>query len=374
MKIGDKVRFLSETGGGVVAGFQGKNIVLVEDEDGFQIPTAITDVVVVTTDDYNIAKVHTEGTSKRSFSKQPEEDKEVEPADLPITFRKMAYERKGGDVLSLYLAFVPMDIKAITNTRFETYLVNDSNYYFQYALFKSENSSWNLWNLGELEPNTSVFVDEFGHEDLNGMEHVAIQAFAYKRDKGFTLKPTVNVQLRIDTKKFFKLHAFMENDFFETPSLLHNIVVRDEQAKPLVVDAKQLKQEMYAMPSVRQDSETSSDSYVRRYDDAHSRGKAPQRPGHNDVVVIDLHAHELLDTTSGMSAAEILNYQLGVFRKKLQEYANKKGQKLVFIHGKGEGVLRQAIIHELNYKYKQYPHQDASFREYGYGATQVTIK
>ena len=47
MKIGDKVRFLSEVGGGVVAGFQGKNIVLVEDEDGFQIPTSINDVVVV---------------------------------------------------------------------------------------------------------------------------------------------------------------------------------------------------------------------------------------------------------------------------------------------------------------------------------------
>ena len=28
MKIGDKVRFLSEVGGGVVTGFQGKNFVL----------------------------------------------------------------------------------------------------------------------------------------------------------------------------------------------------------------------------------------------------------------------------------------------------------------------------------------------------------
>ena len=33
MKIGDKVSFLSEIGGGRVAGFQGKDIVLVEDED-----------------------------------------------------------------------------------------------------------------------------------------------------------------------------------------------------------------------------------------------------------------------------------------------------------------------------------------------------
>ena len=46
MKIGDKVSFLSESGGGIIAGFQGKNIVLVEDEDGFQIPTPINEVAV----------------------------------------------------------------------------------------------------------------------------------------------------------------------------------------------------------------------------------------------------------------------------------------------------------------------------------------
>ena len=47
MKIGDKVRFLSEVGGGRVSGFQGKNIVLVEDEDGFEIPMQVRDVVVI---------------------------------------------------------------------------------------------------------------------------------------------------------------------------------------------------------------------------------------------------------------------------------------------------------------------------------------
>lgn len=43
----------------------------------------------------------------------------------------------------------------------------------------------------------------------------------------------------------------------------------------------------------------------------------------------------LLDTTAGMSNSEILNYQLDVFRKTLEECKNKKGQKIVFIHGKG---------------------------------------
>ena len=52
MKIGDQVRFLNEIGGGRVAGFQGKNIVLVEDEDGFQVPMLTTEVVVVGDEDY----------------------------------------------------------------------------------------------------------------------------------------------------------------------------------------------------------------------------------------------------------------------------------------------------------------------------------
>ena len=58
MKIGDKVSFLSEIGGGRVAGFQGKDIVLVEDEDGFQIPMPVSEVVVTSAgDDYSISKV-----------------------------------------------------------------------------------------------------------------------------------------------------------------------------------------------------------------------------------------------------------------------------------------------------------------------------
>lgn len=75
-----------------------------------------------------------------------------------------------------------------------------------------------------------------------------------------------------------------------------------------------------------------------------------------------------------MQAGDILEYQMKIFRKTLTQYGNKKGQKIIFIHGKGAGVLRRAIINELTYKHKSYQWQDASFQEYGYGATQVTIK
>jgi hypothetical protein len=379
VKIGDKVRFLSETGGGRVAGFQGKNIILVEDEDGFQIPTQINDVVVVETDDYNIAKVHTSAVpgylpERKTASKVVEDD---DPADRPIPFKAPVEERKGGDALSAYLAFVPIDIKSMTTTNFETFFVNDSNYYLRFTYLQAEGNSWRMKFSAEVEPNTKLFIEEFGHEDLNDMEKACIQLVAYKRDKRFLLKPPVDVQFRIDPVKFYKLHTFVENDFFETPALIITIIENDVPLRPLVVDAKQLKQHMYGEKEpARKDKSGGTDnrSYVRRYEDAQSRGKSVVRRQQDNIVVVDLHASEILETTAGMSAGDILNYQIDLVRRTLDEHRNKKGLKVVFIHGKGEGVLRQAVIHELRYRYKKYTFQDASFQEYGYGATEVTIR
>ena len=395
MKIGDKVRFLSETGGGVIAGFKGNKIVLVEDADGFQIPTAINEVVVVDSDDYSIAKVAdaamksrqttTDGRSIRQMMKDGMDEPvdatpdDYDPSEREITFEKQPEERKGGNQLSAYLAFVPMDAKSLTSTRFETYFVNDSNYTLFFTYLKAEGASWTLAASAEVEPNTKQFVEEFGHEDLPSFDRVALQIVAYKKQKPFAIKPPVDVQFRIDTVKFYKLHAFQENDFFEQPALLYTLVEKDKPARPLVIDARQLKEELYgrtgSTASGKKGDEEAS-SYVRRYENGHHKGNPfiIKHRGDEDVVVVDLHADALLDNTDGMGPADILNYQLKKFHEALDQYAGKKGQRIVFIHGKGAGVLRRALINELTYRYKKYTYQDASFQEYGYGATQVTIK
>lgn len=380
MKIGDKVRFLSEVGGGRVSGFQGKDIVLVEDEDGFEIPTSVHDVVVVEQDDYAMGKMisakmeaqqkaeehattelHQDSRSIKSILNDHDEQTdmhvdEYDAADREITFRAPVQEREGGNKLSAYLAFVPVDIKEITHTRFETYIVNDSNYYIHYSYFVAEGNAWTLKSVGEVEPNTKLFIEEFGREVLNDMGRIGVQLTAYKKDKPFLLKPAIDVQFRIDPVKFYKLHVFEENEFFEQPSLLFTIVDNNEVARPLVVDSKRLKEQMYKDEKII----------------AHEGKKKRQKD--DGTLVIDLHADELLETTAGMNAADILHYQLDVFKKTMDENKKKKGQKIVFIHGKGEGVLRHALVHELNYRYKSCTYQDASFQEYGYGATQVTIK
>lgn len=346
MKIGDKVRFLSEVGGGIVKGFQGKDIVLVEDADGFDIPMLIRECVVIDTDDYNI---------KRKPQAQPEQPKKQIEEEPEITYRPA--ETKEGERLNVMLAFVPQDVKAISSTDFDAYLVNDSNYYLYYTYLSAEGKSWKVRAQGNIEPNTKLLLEEFGKDILNELEHVAIQLIAYKDGKNFTLKPAVGVELRVDTVKFYKLHTFRESVYFEEPSLIYDVVKDDEPVKQYFADANALKE---ALLQKKNPEKPKSQPIVK-----------PQK--HNDIIEVDLHINELLDNTTNMTNSEMLDYQLGVFNKTLNEYKDKKGQKIVFIHGKGEGVLRNAILKELKSKYRNYSYQDASFREYGFGATMVTI-
>lgn len=380
MKIGDKVRFLSEVGGGVVTGFQGKNIVLVEDADGFDIPMPIYECVVIETDDYNIptpaakaaankkkaeeqlarsatatSKPYGSTAASRPSAPASQADRLSKPEISP--FRQP--EMKGGDVLNVFLAFVPEDIKAVSTTPFEAYLVNDSNYYMYYTYLSAEGKSWTARSHGVIEPNTKLLLEEFEKSELNDRERVAVQLVAFKDNRSFMMKPSVNVEIRIDTVKFYKLHTFQNSDFFETPALMYDIVKNDQPIKQVYVSAEELKEVLIQKKSV--DAPSKPQTLIKR-------------GGKNEIVEIDLHISELLDDTRGMSNSEILNYQLDKFREVMEQYKKKREQRIVFIHGKGDGVLRKALLDELKRKYPDCRHQDASFQEYGFGATMVTIK
>lgn len=352
MKIGDKVRFLSEVGGGIVKGFRGKDIVLVEDADGFDIPMQIRDCVVIDTDDYNMKR---KGSPAPKQAPEPVDAKPVKP-ELPPVQRQP--ETRGGDTLNVLLAFVPEDVKAISTTPFEAYLVNDSNYYLYYTYLSAEGKAWKSRSHGLVEPNTKLFLEDFAKDVLNELERVAVQLIAFKDSKTFSMKPAVSVELRIDTVKFYKLHTFRESDFFEVPALVYEIVANDVPAKQIYVSAEEIQAAILQKKEVEKPK---SQPIVKRNVS-------------NGIVEIDLHINELLNDTKGMSNSEILNYQLDKFREVMEKYKGKREQKIVFIHGKGDGVLRKALLDELRRKYSTCRYQDASFQEYGFGATLVTIR
>ena len=85
--------------------------------------------------------------------------------------------------MNVFLAYVPEDAKAMMTTPFETYLVNDSNYYLYYTYLSAEGKAWKNRSHGLVEPNTKLLLEEFTKDVLNDMERVAVQLIAFKDGK-----------------------------------------------------------------------------------------------------------------------------------------------------------------------------------------------
>ncbi|MBO6607307.1 Smr/MutS family protein [Psychroserpens sp.] len=87
---------------------------------------------------------------------------------------------------------------------------------------------------------------------------------------------------------------------------------------------------------------------------------------------VDLHIHQLTNHYKGMSNFDILNLQLDTAKRQLEFAIHKRIQKVVFIHGVGEGVLKA----ELEYLFKRYDNvkfYPADYQKYGLGATEIYI-
>jgi hypothetical protein len=349
MKTGDKVRFLNAVGGGIVRRFQNKEIVIVEEEDGFETPVLIRECIVV-------GEAAPEFRSS-SFGK-------VEKTEIPPTVEKPVEEKReitetpGGDRLNVCLAYLPMDIKKLGKCNYEVFLVNNSNYYLFFNYMSRQNQACLSRRCEWIEPNTRLFLEEFSTTQLNEMENICFQFIALKKDKPYPLKNAFSVELHLDVSMFYKLHSFGENDFFEDEALIYPLVTNDKPVREFLISASDLQEAI---------TERAKIDNPRRSPVPSKKEKAPS------VIEVDLHINQLLDTTAGLSNTELLNIQLDKFRQVMEENKRERGQKIVFIHGKGEGILRNAILAELKNKYKRFPAQDASFSEYGFGATMVTI-
>ncbi|MEH6762867.1 MAG: Smr/MutS family protein [Aequorivita antarctica] len=87
---------------------------------------------------------------------------------------------------------------------------------------------------------------------------------------------------------------------------------------------------------------------------------------------VDLHINQLLPKTRGIDNYEMLTVQLDTAKRQLDFAISKRIQKVVFIHGVGEGVLRTELEYLFN-RYENVKFYDADFQKYGRGATEVYI-
>lgn len=114
---------------------------------------------------------------------------------------------------------------------------------------------------------------------------------------------------------------------------------------------------------------------IKRQDSVKSSQQPPRKKRNNKqnaLFEVDLHIHQLTDSTKGMTNFDMLNLQLETAKRQLDFAIKKRIPKMVIIHGVGEGVLRQELYTLLR-RYDNVEFYDADFKTYGFGATEVKI-
>lgn len=355
IRIGDIVRFLNDVGGGRVVEIKG-NTVVVEDEDGFQIPAPERECVVV-------------------------ESASVKDVELKAGEKKFEgqIQTKSGDVLEISLAYVLDRPEKPETSDFNVYLVNESNYsvYVQY-ITRMNDGKYVLKYGGVQAPYSRDMLFRLDRLHINETNRkFIVRMLPFKENKEFDMKGMFELTPALDPKVLVRSSSYKENRYIDFPAFIMPLVREDENA---LYDLEGIRGDLAAEMLKKGKADLKA---VHEQGTANGRQpSAPDSVTHWDASGVsskgipeyDLHAEAILESFSGMGNAEILGYQLDYFRKVMRRYyGHKRGMKVVFIHGKGDGILRQALLKTLKSEFPKCRAQDASFREYGYGATMVVF-
>jgi hypothetical protein len=329
-------------------------MVSVETQDGFEIPTYIKNLVVIEPDlplspspshsvIQSLSRSVSQSFTPSSFDPYPEVKRNG--------FRE-SNQRKGNDFPEFIFAALPNNPGNPPEGKILLYLVNDCNYTLIYHFATKMGGVYTTVDAGMLEPNTKVELETIEPKGIGELPEYCFQLL-YFRKSATELQEPVQKEVRISPVKFFKASSFVKNNYFTTPALL--IKLADN---PLKAELDKLSEKDFQQITLGKEIKKA----------------APAELPKTDLVEVDLHIHQLIDDTAGLSNADMLKLQMETFRKEMDKAISTGVKKIVFIHGVGDGVLKNELRRELSRKYAKYPFQDASFREYGFGATMAVLR
>ena len=161
--------------------------------------------------------------------------------------------------------------------------------------------------------------------------------------------------LSLVQKKLDNPGSYVENSFFTEKALLL-IISQENEGKGSMGKTN--------ISKYQKKSENSSFDLEK---------KSHQKPEKQNTEEVDLHIENIVDDHKDLSVREILKIQMDRFEVSLEGAIRNRQKRIIYIHGTGAGKLKYQIRKTLDDKYQRLRYQDASFLEYGYGATLVLL-
>lgn len=336
VKIGDRVRFLNDVGEGTVRKFLDRNIVEVETLDGWNIPTMISELIVVPGSGGEAAP-RSEARQVVFHSTQPEND---------------ASTLSSGE-LHVWLLAVRDSDQDNTFSGIRWYLVNDSACHLTFSFFMQDGDDVSLVEKDVLEPGTKIFLQELSLNELSACRGFHIQGIL-QASRMQRIPPVVSRFVPFQVSKFSAPGAYAENDYLHEPALVFDAL------KP-----KKIKKDE-THPREKEDDGVNLASDIPVYPGGKKADQVRRE--------VDLHINQLVESVVGMSNRDILERQMRVFESELEAAIQNREREVVFIHGIGNGTLKEKLRKTLETDYPVCSYEDASYKDYGFGATLVIIR
>lgn len=337
-KTGDKVKFLHDKGHGVVSSIVDKKTVMVRTDDGFDIPFIESDLVSYGKEE-NIKMSGREEDVEEETHEEPEEQYEPEEPEEPIEDEEIVFAvnlgKNGTDIMS--------------------HLVNSSSYHLYYIVSRTIAGEETLLARGILEADTKVGLTKLIPANMNEEWEIKVNLLFWNNSFFKYVKPA-HRSISLDFNGLYSGILLTENDYFEQKSAIftvHSFKARES------FENRTIENDLKAALAEKEKKEEKKKAK-----------KAVRKP---EIEEVDLHIESIVDDYKDLSNGEILDIQLSRFKTKLETAIIHKTRRIVFIHGIGNGKLKHEIRKTLDRKYPNLKYQDASFKEYGYGATMVIL-
>ncbi|SER10233.1 Smr/MutS family protein [Pedobacter rhizosphaerae] len=314
-KLGDFVRFVDEKREGYVTKIIDAQTLGVTDSDGFEIPVVVG----------NLTYVHGHGNTVT--------EKEEAPKPIAVNVPSVSKIENG-----IYVA-VASDNKAGNVVHF--HLQNQTPTVLLISIHSSRKDKYSSVFYGVLESFSSTLIYSASLADLDIWPEFSFQILLHQKEDVKPVSP-LNFMKKFRAKDF-------STEQRELPALKQKgwVIRLDEQA-PLI-DAQKLKESFFKTAEERKTV------------------AAPARE-------IDLHIEKLRDDYHFLEPDEMLNIQLAVFQSSMDAAIVHHFDKITFIHGSGNGVLRSKIHKMISQNPQVKTYMDAQKEKFGYGATEIVFK
>ena len=347
LKVGDKVKFLNTTGGGVVSSIIDSRMVNVAVEGGFDLPTLVSELLRLDKTDaggrfFDETYAVTVGAEQEAPA-SPDDDR------LGLLSMEVVKSRKTEEIL---LAFAPHDQRWLITGLLDVFLINNSTFDVIYNFFKADtDGGFTGVDYGSMTSDSKLLLRTIEREELADWTDGTVQ-FLFHKEKVSAVIPPFNADFKIQGKKFYSEGNYRESRFIQGKGIVIKLTSVSDFIQGILEEKSESGGKHSAGPS---------DLFIMKH-------KVADRE-----AVVDLHITELTDDSVKFEKAEILEFQRNYFRRCMESALVNHFLKVTFIHGIGNGVLREVVVDELLNNYKGTDVFDAPMQDYGMGAIEVRI-